>query len=51
LLIDELHADPDLCVGDNQPHFVKDRTDYTLPVHGKARGIRHVEIEFAKISS
>jgi predicted N-formylglutamate amidohydrolase len=45
LLISELHAYADLCVGDNQPYFVSDQTDYTLPVHGEARGIPHVETE------
>ena len=32
-------------VGDNQPYFVSDDTDYAIPVHGEARGLPSVEIE------
>jgi predicted N-formylglutamate amidohydrolase len=32
-------------VGDNEPYFVSDDTDYTIPRHGEARGLPHVEIE------
>ena len=32
-------------VADNQPYFVSDETDYTIPHHGEARGLPHVEIE------
>jgi predicted N-formylglutamate amidohydrolase len=35
----------DLTVGDNEPYTVDDETDYTIPVHGEARGIPHVAIE------
>ena len=46
LLLDLLRADePDLRVGDNEPYFVSDENDYTIPVHGEGRGIPHVEIE------
>lgn len=45
LLLEDLRARGDLCVGDNEPYFVSDETDYTIPVHGEARGIPHVEIE------
>jgi predicted N-formylglutamate amidohydrolase len=45
LLLEDLRARHDLCVGDNHPYFVSDETDYTIPVHGEARGIPHVEIE------
>ena len=34
-----------LCVGENEPYAVSDEGDYTIPVHGEARGIPHVEIE------
>ncbi|HEY4443740.1 MAG TPA: hypothetical protein VGN30_05590, partial [Steroidobacteraceae bacterium] len=34
-----------LTIGDNQPYFVSDATDYTIPRHGEARGLPHVEIE------
>lgn len=32
-------------VGDNEPYSVSDETDYTIPVHGEARGLVHVGIE------
>jgi predicted N-formylglutamate amidohydrolase len=41
----ELSAPDDLIVGDNEPYTVDDETDYTIPVHGEARGIVHVAIE------
>ena len=34
-----------LTVGDNEPYFVSDTTDYTIPVHGERRGLPHVLIE------
>lgn len=34
-----------LVVGDNAPYSVSDLTDYTIPVHGEARGLLHAEIE------
>lgn len=40
-----LEARGDLVVGINQPYFVSDETDYTVPVHGEARGIPCVELE------
>ena len=45
LLLDMLRRDPDLIVGDNEPYFVSDETDFTIPVHAEARGLPHVEIE------
>jgi len=45
LVLDRLRRDPDLIVADNQPYFVSDETDYTIPVHGERRGLPHVEIE------
>jgi len=44
-LFDRLRRDPQLIVADNQPYFVSDETDYTIPVHGERRGLPHVEIE------
>jgi predicted N-formylglutamate amidohydrolase len=44
-LLDLLRAEGDLVVGDNQPYFVADLTDYTVPVHGERRGLPHVELE------
>ena len=35
----------DLVVGDNQPYFVSDATDYTIPAHGEQRGLPHALIE------
>jgi predicted N-formylglutamate amidohydrolase len=40
-----LRADASLVVGDNLPYAMSDLTDYTLPLHGEARGIPHVGIE------
>jgi predicted N-formylglutamate amidohydrolase len=44
-ILHELLQNEDLCVGDNEPYYVSDATDYTIPTHGEARGIPHVEIE------
>ena len=40
-----LRQDEGLMVGDNEPYFVSDETDYTIPVHGERRGIAHALIE------
>jgi predicted N-formylglutamate amidohydrolase len=45
LMLDQLRLDPDLFISDNEPYFVSDETDYTVPHHGEARGLPHVEIE------
>jgi predicted N-formylglutamate amidohydrolase len=45
LLIKHLRAEPDLVVGDNEPYAVSDETDYTIPVHGEARGLMNSGIE------
>jgi predicted N-formylglutamate amidohydrolase len=45
LMLEALRADPKLTVGDNQPYFVSDETDYTVPKHAEARGLPHVEVE------
>ena len=44
LVLDGLRRDG-LTVGDNEPYFVSDETDYSVPRHGEARGLPHVEIE------
>ncbi len=44
-LRDLLEQEGDLVVGDNQPYFLSDLDDYTVPVHGEQRGLLHVEIE------
>jgi predicted N-formylglutamate amidohydrolase len=45
LMLDMLRREQDLVVGDNEPYFVSDETDYTVPHHAEARGLPHVEIE------
>jgi predicted N-formylglutamate amidohydrolase len=45
LLLKALRAEPDLVVGDNEPYAVSDETDYTIPVHGEARGLINTGIE------
>ena len=45
LLLNCLRAEADLVVGDNEPYAVSDETDYTIPVHGEARGLMNTGIE------
>jgi predicted N-formylglutamate amidohydrolase len=45
LLLKFLRAEPNLVVGDNEPYAVSDETDYTIPVHGEARGLMNTGIE------
>lgn len=45
LVLDRLRREPGLIFADNQPYFVSDETDYTIPTHGERRGLPHVEIE------
>jgi predicted N-formylglutamate amidohydrolase len=45
LVLEELRAEAGMIVGDNEPYFVSDDTDYSIPRHGEARGLPHVEIE------
>jgi predicted N-formylglutamate amidohydrolase len=45
LMLDILRREAGLIIGDNEPYFVSDETDYTIPHHGEARGLAHVEIE------
>src|SRR6267378_3817700 len=45
LLLKLLRDEPDLVVGDNEPYAVSDETDYTIPVHGEARGLMNSGIE------
>jgi predicted N-formylglutamate amidohydrolase len=44
-LLKLLRAEPGLVVGDNEPYAVSDDTDYTIPVHGEARGLMNSGIE------
>jgi predicted N-formylglutamate amidohydrolase len=45
LMLENLRLDRALNIADNEPYFVSDATDYTIPRHGEARGLPHVEIE------
>jgi predicted N-formylglutamate amidohydrolase len=45
LVLDMLRREFGLFIADNEPYFVSDETDYTIPRHGEARGLPHVEIE------
>lgn len=45
LLLKLLRQEPELVVGDNEPYAVSDETDYTIPVHGEARGLMNTGIE------
>ena len=45
LLLKLLRAESDLVVGDNEPYAVSDETDYTIPMHGEARGLMNTGIE------
>ena len=45
LLLKLLRDEGDLVVGDNEPYAVSDETDYTIPVHGEARGLMNTGIE------
>jgi len=45
IMLDLLRAEGDLVVGANEPYAITDDSDYTVPVHGEARGLDHVEIE------
>src|SRR6202035_4586274 len=44
-LLRRLRAEAELVVGDNEPYAVSDETDYTIPVHGEARGLMNSGIE------
>lgn len=44
-LIELLEAETQFVIGRNQPYSVNMEADYTVPVHGEARGIPYVEIE------
>jgi predicted N-formylglutamate amidohydrolase len=44
-LLDLFKQEPGLVVGDNEPYFVSDSTDYTIPVHGERHGLPHALVE------
>jgi predicted N-formylglutamate amidohydrolase len=45
LLLKLLRREPELVIGDNEPYAVSEETDYTIPVHGEARGLMNTGIE------
>lgn len=45
LVLDMMRRDRHLVIADNEPYFVSDETDYTIPHHAEARALPHVEIE------
>jgi predicted N-formylglutamate amidohydrolase len=40
-----LEEEGSLVIGDNEPYFVSDLTDYTIPVHAERRGLPYLELE------
>ena len=44
-LLEMLAEGGELCLGDNQPYSISERTDYTVPVHGERRAIPCLQIE------
>ena len=44
-LIDVLRREPGLHVGDNEPYFVSELTDYGVVRHAERRGLLYVELE------
>ncbi|MBK1660392.1 N-formylglutamate amidohydrolase [Paracraurococcus ruber] len=44
-LVARLAAEPGLVVGDNEPYRIEPEHDYTVPVHGDARGLDAVLLE------
>jgi predicted N-formylglutamate amidohydrolase len=45
ILMELLHREEGLVVGDNEPYSVTDASDYTIPVHGEQRDLHHVALE------
>jgi len=45
LMLEMLRRESHLLITDNEPYFVSDDTDYSIPQHGEERGLPHVEIE------
>jgi predicted N-formylglutamate amidohydrolase len=44
-LLARFRQESGIVVGDNEPYFVSDATDYTIPVHGERHGLPHALIE------
>jgi predicted N-formylglutamate amidohydrolase len=45
ILMEVLHREEGLVVGDNEPYSVTDASDYTIPVHGEQQDLHHVALE------
>jgi predicted N-formylglutamate amidohydrolase len=45
VVLEMLRRERHLIIADNEPYFVSDETDYTIPHHAEARALLHVEIE------
>jgi predicted N-formylglutamate amidohydrolase len=45
VLLGLLRSEPGLLIGDNEPYFVSDLTDYGVVQHAERRGLLHVELE------
>jgi len=45
VVLKTLRREPHLVIADNEPYYVSDETDYTIPHHAEARSLLHVEIE------
>jgi predicted N-formylglutamate amidohydrolase len=44
-VLEMLRREQHLIIADNEPYFVSDATDYTIPHHAEARLLPHVELE------
>ena len=44
-LLRAFRTDTDLVIGDNEPYAPSDASDYTIPIHGRDRGLLHVGLE------
>jgi predicted N-formylglutamate amidohydrolase len=47
-LLERLHEEPDLCVGDNKPYHARNPAGFTVDVHAVAHGYPHVTLEVRK---
>jgi predicted N-formylglutamate amidohydrolase len=45
VVLNMLRRERHLIIADNEPYFVSDETDYTIPHHAEARSLLHVELE------
>jgi len=45
LVLEQLRRDSQLLIAENEPYFVSDQSDFTIPRHAEARGLPYVAIE------